>query len=236
MRAFLIDPAARTVEQLDNHQGWPHQAISDAIQTLRISGAPLYPEQRLGDRVWVDDEGFLEAGRPVFFLGEYAMPLAGRGLVLGLNQAGENRVPSISIEDLRKEVYFTNLETTATPRNTPTGIHMGLPICRPARDWVPSTPASASFAFALVGPIAKLEDVGDHRLVPTVTNDAEAVFAVLREAIGPRMAHTPVIYRDSDQVWDAMLPNDEGGFRGFLPLQCTTFEAAADRLNAMFGG
>lgn len=238
MRAFLIDPAAKAVTRLDNDKDWPLAAIQAAIGTDAISGAPLNPGVRGGDRVWVDDNGFLSPGSAVYFVGEYAMPLAGKGLVLGLDQIGENRGPDISHEELQAVVQFTNLETSGelTPMfQTAHGFHIGLPICKPHRDFVPSKPALASFSFELWGQIIRLEDVGDHRLCPTVTNDAEAVFAVLREAVGPRMANTPVIYKDSEGQWDGMLPNDEGGFRSFLVLGGKTYEEAAAKLDAMFG-
>lgn len=239
MRAFIIDPIAKTVERLDNDKSWPLTAIQEAIQTDAISGAPLNPTVRGGDRVWVDDNGFLSAGAPVFFIGEYALPLAGRGLVLGLDGAGENRGPEVSLEELRAIVQFTNLETAGelTPMfQTPTGFHMGLPICDPGRSWTPTKPARASFSFRLYGQVIRLEDVGNHNLVPSVTNDAEAVFEVLREAVGARMANTPVIYADSEGQWDAMLPTDEGTFRSFLVLKGRSFEEARARLDLMFGG
>lgn len=238
MRAFLIDPAAKTIDRLDNNESWPLEAIKAAIGTDAISGASLHPGRRGGDRVWVDDNGFLSAGTAVHFVGEYAMPLAGKGLVLGLDQRGDNRGPDISLEELRAIVQFTNLETAGelTPQfETAHGFHIGLPICDPARDWAPSRPARASFSFRLLGQIIRLEDVGNHSLSPTVTNDAEAVFLVLREAVGPRMAHTPVIYRDSEGQWDAMLPDETGAFGRFLVLGGETYEAAAAKLNAMFG-
>jgi hypothetical protein len=238
MRAFLIDPAAKTVETLHNEQGWPLKAIQQAIDTDAISGAPLSPTVRGGDRAWVDDNGFLSAGTPVFFVGEYAMPLAGKALVLGLDQAGGNRGPEISLDELRAAVHFTNLETTArlTPMfETPGGFHMGLPICQAARDFLPSKNPRASFSFELWGQIIRLEDAGGGHAM-TVTNDAEGVFAVLREAVGPRMAHTPVIYKDTEGQWDAMLPTDEGAFRSFIVLGSASFDDAARKLDAMFGG
>lgn len=238
MRAFLIDPTAKDVTRLDNDKDWPLTAIQQAIDTDAISRAPLRPGQRGGDSVWVDDNGFLSAGAPVFFVGEYAMPLAGKGLVLGLDQIGENRGPDISLEELQAVVHFTNLETAGrlTPMfETAGGFHMGHPICLPHRDWVPTRPALASFSFELWGQIIRLEDTGNHQLQPTVTNDADDVFAVLKECLGERMKWTPVIYKDAEGQWDAMLPDDEGGFRSFVVLRGATYEEAAAKLDAMFG-
>lgn len=238
MRGFLIDPAAKTIAEVHDDGSWSLQALRAAIQTDAISGAALSPDRRTSDRVWVDDNGFLKAGAPVFFVGEYAMPLAGRGLVLGLTGSGANKDPAIQLEDLRAAVHFTNLESKGalTPMmETATGFHMGFPICVPARDWAPKVPALASFTFELWGQIIRLEDVGAHTLVPSVTNDAEAVFKVLADAVGPRMAFTPVIYRDSEGQWDAMLPKEDGTFRSFLVLGASSFEAAREKLDAMFG-
>jgi hypothetical protein len=238
MRAFLIDPTAKAVTRLDNDKDWPLTAIQQAIDTDAISRASLRPGQRGGDSVWVDDNGFLSAGAPVFFVGEYAMPLAGKGLVLGLDQIGENRGPEISLEELQAVVQFTNLVSAGklTPMfETAGGFHMGLPICKPAPDWAPSDNAESAFTFELWGQIIRLEDIGDHTQFKTVTNDAEGVFRLLREAVGERMKWTPVIYRDTEGQWDAMLPNDEGGFRSFVVLGAKTYEEAAAKLDAMFG-
>jgi hypothetical protein len=40
---------------------------------------------------------------------------------------------------------------------------------------------------------------------PSVTNDAEAVVAHIRLAMGPDQAHTRIFYRDSIRGWDEML-------------------------------
>ena len=101
--AFLIDPAARSVEKvvclmtLDD--------ILRLVQVERVSVVEL-PGDGGSDDIWVDDEGLFGASH-FFALPGLHQPLAGRGLVLGATRNGDSRDPQhCSLEDLRRTVGF----------------------------------------------------------------------------------------------------------------------------------
>jgi hypothetical protein len=57
--------------------------------------------------VFVDDEGLVNGQHQHFFVVDgYPQPLAGKGLVLGVDQEGDSVTPSVSLEQMRKMVTF----------------------------------------------------------------------------------------------------------------------------------
>jgi hypothetical protein len=112
MRGILIDPDTRTVTEietkgdLDAMHGAltrPGCARNDDINAVRIT-----PH----DDLWVDGEGLLKPDVPVFRLQGYDHPLAGRGLILGNNGAGESISTQIAIERLCEVIIWTDHFTT----------------------------------------------------------------------------------------------------------------------------
>ena len=104
MKAYLIDPVAETVTEVD-HNG-DYRQIYELIQAQPFTCVGLWDE---GDAVYIDDEGLLNNPRYFFLLDGYPQPLAGRGLVLGADEEGESRSPKITLESLRKRVSFAQL-------------------------------------------------------------------------------------------------------------------------------
>jgi len=72
---------------------------------------------------------------------------------------------------------------------------------------------SADYTYAVVEGVMCIVD--ENLGSTSVTNDAANIIAslILTEALPPGM---PVIYRDSDGVWDGILVDD--AFAGFIPL------------------
>lgn len=101
MKAFLINPETRTIEQIEYTGNWRdiYPLIDcDCFTTMDIDGS---------NTVFVDDEGLLHGGERHFFvLGEGYQPLCGKGLVLGYDEEGETVEPSITLEQLQSRVTW----------------------------------------------------------------------------------------------------------------------------------
>ena len=106
MRAILIDPYARTITEIDHGGG-----LADLYKILQVElvcAVEISPK----DTLWLDDEGFLAEGRPVFRIGDNAQPLAGRGLILGHTREGESAATVLPLALVTKAVKWTDLEST----------------------------------------------------------------------------------------------------------------------------
>lgn len=105
MKAYLIDPFAREIRQVE--YGGNYQSIYGFIEASPFN---LVRFNREGDGVYVDDEGLFKPNR-FFQISTYVAngmpyPLAGKGLVLGHNMAGDSQEPTVSIHGLRALVNF----------------------------------------------------------------------------------------------------------------------------------
>lgn len=106
MRAVLIDPYPRTITQIDF--GGTRDDLHKVIGVQTATSVVIGPR----DILWLADEGFSEAGRPVFQLGESTTPLAGRGLILGNSPDGEYHGTTVPLQKVMKTVHWTDYETT----------------------------------------------------------------------------------------------------------------------------
>jgi hypothetical protein len=99
MDAYLIDPFAQTVTVVD--------FTGDYKQIYQLIQAELFtvvPINMAGDGIFVDDEGlFVDTDEQRYFIftnnGETQL-LAGRGLVLGVDGAGESVSPHMTLDEL----------------------------------------------------------------------------------------------------------------------------------------
>lgn len=112
MKAYLIDPVAKTVTEV-KCSGHMHGA--DGIYAhIRADYMDIGRFNREGDHVYVDDDGWNNGalhkyGAFVLTHGEQSMPFVGYGLVLG--SRGEYEAdPRISLDDMRKMVSFPTLD------------------------------------------------------------------------------------------------------------------------------
>ena len=96
MKAFLIDPQAQQITQVE-YSG-DYREIYEHINAQLFTTATF---NNAGDTCFVDDEGLFNGDNGFFVIAGYPQPLAGRGLVLGCNDEGESTEPSITLNQLR---------------------------------------------------------------------------------------------------------------------------------------
>jgi hypothetical protein len=99
MKAYLIDPAERSVREVET--------TGELDSLYELLGCKLVDAVRLDDcDVWVDDEGLADETRFFSFTDPNVPPLAGRGLVLGVDDEGRCTEPKPSLEEIAKRVQF----------------------------------------------------------------------------------------------------------------------------------
>lgn len=106
MRAIIINPYARTIREID-HDG----SLGAMYATIRCSTVCMVRISP-SDCLWLDDNGMLTEGKPVWYFGDYPNPLAGIGLILGVTMSGRNRDTRIPVAQLMAIVKWTDLEST----------------------------------------------------------------------------------------------------------------------------
>lgn len=98
---YLIDPVQRTIVLKTYHQDY--KTITEAI------GGNLFDVVRFndkGDVAYIDDEGMLKNPEFFFAVNGYYAPLAGRGWVLGTDEAGNTITPTVRLKWLKENVLF----------------------------------------------------------------------------------------------------------------------------------
>lgn len=101
MRAYLIDPAERTLTVVD-HDG----KLSSIYELLGCDRVTTAQVADLGDVVYVDDEGLLKGPTNFFLVEGHPTPLAGKGLVVGTTYDGDDAEPNVTEEWLRDNLDF----------------------------------------------------------------------------------------------------------------------------------
>lgn len=101
MRAILIDPFTRDITEVE-YTG-DIGCIYEHIQANCFDAARF---DNKGDAVYVDDEGLLKEPTHFFQIAGYPQPLAGRGLVLGVDREGESVSPTVSLDWVRANTTF----------------------------------------------------------------------------------------------------------------------------------
>ena len=111
MRAILVNPIDETIREVLYTK---HQELSrlewtrDVLSVHTIDGIRL---DENGHYMYVDDEGML-ANMNYFFRYTnddfYVEPvlLAGKGLIVGTNEEGEDIEPELTVEDIRSRIKF----------------------------------------------------------------------------------------------------------------------------------
>ena len=105
MRAIKIDPSARTIEEIDV------KGDLDSMEAILKDG-PCSVRVSRGNILCVGDNGLLSAGNPIFRWANYVHPLAGVGLIIGIDEMGENQPCSFDLEEVQACVIWTDKETT----------------------------------------------------------------------------------------------------------------------------
>jgi hypothetical protein len=107
MRAYLIDPFTKTVTEVE-HNG-DYREIYKLIDAETFTTVLLNSRR---DTVYLDDEGLFKPldQQEFFMLRSYPNPLAGKGLVLGTNYAGDSVDPQASLEEVTNAVVWVDHE------------------------------------------------------------------------------------------------------------------------------
>lgn len=110
MKAVLIDPHTQSVTDVDLPEGGRLEEMRELIGCTTLTAITL----ESGDSLFLDDEGLYAPNQKFFALPEdYPEPLAGRGLVLGLNHSnGESIDAHFSSKDILDSgiVFFEDIE------------------------------------------------------------------------------------------------------------------------------
>lgn len=103
MKAYLIDPDTQTISEVEYTGDYTN--IYEHIGADMFDVARLYPN---GDGAFVDDNGLSSVDLNFWVHRNYPQPLAGKGLLLGVNAEGESISPQTDLETLRKDIAFVS--------------------------------------------------------------------------------------------------------------------------------
>jgi hypothetical protein len=101
MKAFRIDPINKKITEV-KYDGNYNQ-IYDYIDARTFDVATLYEN---GDGVYIDDEGLFVENQHFWIHKNFPTPLAGIGLLLGLDEEGDSTTPKTTIEELTGDVKW----------------------------------------------------------------------------------------------------------------------------------
>ena len=102
MRGILIDPFTRTISEIET--GGTLAEIYSTLEVELITVVSIGQE----DILYIDDEGLLvpKEVQEYFYWRGSNQPYAGRGLILGTDEEGDNTDTSLTVEDVRRLVTF----------------------------------------------------------------------------------------------------------------------------------
>ena len=105
LRAILIDPFLRVISEVNvNNDLQSFYDILD-IKTLAIVNIDNT------NSLYIDDEGLLKDHNSLFEIASYAVPLAGRALVVAHNEEGETIETTLDIDQIRSMVGWVDDQT-----------------------------------------------------------------------------------------------------------------------------
>ena len=110
MKAFLIDPASRSIAEVEiipNASGSTLSAMYNALNCRLVDVATI--RALPGNDVWIDDEGLFIEDQSFFALAGNDTPYAGRGLVLSVDKEGTECAATCTIADLRRVVSWLSV-------------------------------------------------------------------------------------------------------------------------------
>lgn len=101
MKAILINSKDRTIVEVE-HNG-------DYKQIYTLIGADTFDVVGIDDvnSIYVDDEGLLNNPRYFFEWQGYGQPLAGNGLILGVDDEGDTVATNLTVEYVNSMVSFS---------------------------------------------------------------------------------------------------------------------------------
>jgi hypothetical protein len=132
MKALLIDPFTKTVTETEVAEGLDaiYKAIdADGFDVIYINS---------DNCIFVDEYGLSRKDR-LFRLNTYHQPLAGKGLVLGVNAEGDSCDTSIDWEAMKRAITFPDLQYAGS-MPYPEGATVDHPLLGPNTPVIGSTP------------------------------------------------------------------------------------------------
>lgn len=106
MKAILIDPINKTVQYVENEGGL--DAIRKAIDTQYVERVTLGVRH---EAIWIDEEGRINGkGEKVggFNIGPF--DIAGKGLILDCNEAGDEIATGLTVEQVAPKINWLEPE------------------------------------------------------------------------------------------------------------------------------
>lgn len=103
MKAILIDPFAKEITEVE-YSG----DFQDIYKLIDCQTFDCVTFNQAGDGVFVDDEGLYDETKE-FFKFPGMQPLAGKGLVLGVDPDGESISPSITLSAMKEMTSFMSV-------------------------------------------------------------------------------------------------------------------------------
>lgn len=109
-KAVLICPYERIVREVELSESEDNLDEMYALLSHPEHPIDCFTSVHIDDRNWiaVDDEGLLKNPTHFFLFQGYPQPLAGRGLVLGLNSAGETVSTTFNARAIMQLVSFND--------------------------------------------------------------------------------------------------------------------------------
>lgn len=104
VRAYLIDPGKRSIEEVTlTQRPTPLYEIYKLLDCTTITAVSLNDT----DAIYCDDEGLLHGPVHQFFSFKgLEQPIAGKGLVIGIDDDGNDASPRQSLHTVRKQLFF----------------------------------------------------------------------------------------------------------------------------------
>jgi hypothetical protein len=112
VRAILIDPFACTVADVELDASYladVHRQLSHEVHPVRSLALAYCPLLRVGEAIYVDNQGSLESPARFFRIAGLEPPLAGKGLILGTDKDGNTITASSSLELITAAVTFAEM-------------------------------------------------------------------------------------------------------------------------------
>lgn len=108
LRGVLIDPIAKTVSEIE--------IDNNSLETIRkhvlgnTQGGFLTHVRGPDCFVWLDDEGLFKPNQHFFKWSWHTQPLAGKGVVIGYDQQGNDVDCPLSVTDIQGAVRFFKVQ------------------------------------------------------------------------------------------------------------------------------
>jgi hypothetical protein len=109
LNAIIINPVTRTVTAQKIEPGLQGMYAALAVDPAWSGTIERFSYDQVHD-LWLDENGCLEPGRPVFLLHDH--PFAGVTMILSHDDEGESRDCTLPLAEIDRHVAWTDLETT----------------------------------------------------------------------------------------------------------------------------